>query len=253
MTRVIRIACFLILISGAVYAQQRPFLYTVTLPQPDSGKAVVHFDAGFGSGSLGSPESASIDRRVGISWRASSRWTVRATGGMGESADSKSQFSGQVEVFFSVPIKNRFHLEIGEGLRWESAEAGVAVMHVISGWQSEHWMLESNFILEKASSSRRDPVDLIYSIGWMRWMSPSIGVGLEAVGQDLEGFWEQNEAEGGARILAGPSVHLQFGAWEGGVAGGYVFRPTNTGRSSAADRVLGSNRLAMQISLSRAF
>lgn len=253
MIRVIAIASFLFLICVAVFAEQRPFLYTVTLPDGNSGKTVVHFDAGFGSGSLGPPEAAFIDRRIGMSWRAGSQWTLVATGGMGEKADSKSSYSGQAELFFSIPIKSHFHLEIGEGMRWESAEGGVAMLHVISGWKSARWMLESNFILEKASSSNRDPVDLITSIGWMRRVSSHISLGVEAVGQDLEGFWEANEAEGGARILTGPSAHLQVGAWEAGVAGGYIFRPTNSGRTSAADRVLGSNRLAIQISLSRAF
>ena len=32
--------------------------------------------------------------------------------------------------------------------------------------------------------------------------------GVEALGEDLEGFWEEDEAEGGAKLLIGPSVNL---------------------------------------------
>jgi hypothetical protein len=33
-------------------------------------------------------------------------------------------------------------------------------------------------------------------------------VGVEMIGEDLEGFWEPNEAEGGARLLIGPSMRV---------------------------------------------
>jgi hypothetical protein len=36
----------------------------------------------------------------------------------------------------------------------------------------------------------------------------SLYVGFEALGEDLEGFWEKEEAEGGAKVLVGPSVNL---------------------------------------------
>jgi hypothetical protein len=32
--------------------------------------------------------------------------------------------------------------------------------------------------------------------------------GVEAVGQDLEGLWETDEAEGGAKVLIGPSLNF---------------------------------------------
>ena len=35
-----------------------------------------------------------------------------------------------------------------------------------------------------------------------------ISLGVEAIGEDLEGFWEEEEAEGGARLLMGPSLRI---------------------------------------------
>ena len=32
--------------------------------------------------------------------------------------------------------------------------------------------------------------------------------GMEAIGEDLEGLWEEDEAEGGAKIMLGPSLNL---------------------------------------------
>jgi hypothetical protein len=108
-------------------------------------------------------------------------------------------------------------------------------------------------ILEKASSPDRDPIDLIVSTGWSHRVTSIMYLGVEAVGQDLEGFWEPNEAEGGARILVGPSIHFLIEPWKAGVAGGYIFRPTISERTSAADRFFGSNRMAIQISIGREF
>jgi hypothetical protein len=38
---------------------------------------------------------------------------------------------------------------------------------------------------------------------------------LESIGQDLEGFWDPAERDGGAKLLVGPSLHIQShdGVW----------------------------------------
>jgi hypothetical protein len=245
----------MILFVTTVHAQQRPFLYSVSIPQPEDRGFVLHFDAGWGSGSLGSPESSFIDRRVGVVWRANSKWTILANAGFGENSHSKTAFSGQAELFYGLKNSSShgFSMSLGGGMRWEKEDGAVALLHAISGWRSNRWLFESNMIFEKANSPDRDPADLIVSLGWLYHISPSISLGVEAVGQDLEGFWESQEAEGGARILSGPAMHLNLREWEVGIAGGYVFRPTNSIRTSTADRAFGSDRIAVQFSLSRSF
>jgi hypothetical protein len=232
-----------------VSAQTRPFLYTVTLPAPEQ-TAVLHFDAGWGNGSLGFSEGPAIDRRLGILWNLKSRWTVRANAGFGDPSNDSTTFSGQAEVFYS--FRNRssksFQLNLGGGMRWEREDGEVALFQVITGWQEPSWQLSGNVILEKPQAEDRDALDLIMSLGWSHRVTSSMGFGLEAVGQDLEGFWEANEAEGGARILVGPSANFFKGSWEAAVCSGYVFRPTNSGRVSGADRPFGSNRWAVQVS-----
>jgi hypothetical protein len=246
---------FLLLFASTLYAQQRPFLYSVSIPESQEQGIVIHFDAGWGSDSLGSPEASYIDRRIGAVWRMNSQWTLLSNVGFGENARSENAFSGQAEVFYAVKNANStgLSLNVGGGARWEDEDGAVALLHAISGWRAKQWLLESSVILEKASSPDRDPVDLIVSVGWLYRISPNVGLGVESVGQDLEGFWEKEEAEGGARILTGPSVHLRFSDWEAGIAGGYVFRPTYNIRSSGADRAFGSDRIAVQFSLSRSF
>ena len=52
-------------------------------------------------------------------------------------------------------------------------------------------------------------------------LTPTTQIGLELLGEDLEGLWEREEAEGGARLLAGPSFGAELG-------GGFRLR-LNTG------------------------
>ena len=78
------------------------------------------------------------------------------------------------------------------------------------------------------------------SIGWAARVTPSWAFGVEAIGEDLEGFWDPEEAEGGARLLVGPSMHIAppQKRWQLPLAGGPTFHPTTSGRTSVALRDL---------------
>jgi hypothetical protein len=67
-----------------------------------------------------------------------------------------------------------------------------------------------------------------------------VHVGLELIGEDLEGFWEQDEAEGGARLLAGPSIRIapRSQRWQASIAGGPVVHATRSSVRSGATRSL---------------
>ena len=68
--------------------------------------------------------------------------------------------------------------------------------------------LFGNLRFERPLTTGRDAADLVTTVGWMRRVGPALNVGVEAVGEDLEGLWEADEAEGGAKLFAGPSLHF---------------------------------------------
>jgi hypothetical protein len=72
---------------------------------------------------------------------------------------------------------------------------------------------------------------------------PSFHAGVELIGEDLEGFWEEEEAEGGARLLIGPSLRIAPPAkrWQVSVAGGPIVHATRSNRASEATRGLPSS------------
>lgn len=247
-------AVFLLVNSVYCEPQIKPFLYTISPSTSNDQKLNLHFDAGLGDGSLGFSDAPSADSRIGVEWNLNSRWSFLGHTSFGKD-DSHTVLTGQIEGLYALRNnpEGKLQAAAGGGVRWERDGGNVLLLKFLGGWQTQQWRFDTNMTLEKASSPDRDPIDLIWSMGWSHRVSSMMYLGVEAVGQDLEGFWEQNEAEGGARILVGPSIHFFAEPWKAGVAGGYIFRPTFNDSSSVADRLFGSNRMAIQISFGREF
>jgi hypothetical protein len=111
---------------------------------------------------------------------------------------------------------------------------------VVMSQNTPGWRLQGNLLFQKPFSSERDSVDLITSAGWARKLAHGVSLGVEVIGEDLEGFWDSEEAEGGARLLVGPSLHISPAGrrWQLTATGGPMFHPSDTHRSSGAFRDL---------------
>lgn len=66
-------------------------------------------------------------------------------------------------------------------------------------------------IAEIPLSGQRDSVDVILGAAAAWQLTSLTALGLEFLGEDLEAIWNPAEAEGGARMLAGPSLHTSWG------------------------------------------
>jgi hypothetical protein len=65
----------------------------------------------------------------------------------------------------------------------------------------------------------RDAADLIVGVALSRELGARFRVGVEAAGEDIEGLWEPDEAEGGARLLVGPTLWMTRGGMFVGLNG----------------------------------
>lgn len=83
------------------------------------------------------------------------------------------------------------------GLLHEHTGVEVIVGRILAGRDFAKWKMHGNLIPEKPLSSLRDKVDVITTVGISRRVASSVRLGLEAIGEDLEGFWEDEEAEAG--------------------------------------------------------
>ena len=257
----------IILLTGVMFslaaasagAQERPFLLSIATAADEKPSLRVDYDLGVGEHAFQSDTENHPEQRIGLQ-ASRGRLTFLARVGLAATGDSSYQSSQSGEALVSIVRPSRaFALAAGGGVLHEAGGVNVLLARAVAGRTTESWLLHGNLLFQKPLSTDRDAVDLITSLGWARKLSHGVSLGVEAIGEDLEGFWESEEAEGGARLLAGPSVHISPPGqrWQLTATGGPMFHPADTGRTSGAFRDLPpeSNRTgyAVKASLSISF
>jgi hypothetical protein len=219
----------------------RPFLFSISTPHDESRQAIVFVDTGFGERSFDLVQGDEPEHRVGLQASLGRRMTLVARVGLSDSR-AGVHASQQGELLYGLlsgPAR-RASLAIGLGMRHEAHGVNVLLGRVAAGRSMGSWRLDGNALLEKPYATGRDAVDLITTVGVARRVTPAMHLGLELIGEDLEGFWEADEAEGGARVLVGPSIRVAPPSvrWQVSVAGGPVVHATRSSLQSDALRSL---------------
>jgi hypothetical protein len=230
---------FIIAMATPSAAQERPFLFSITTASDARPAMRFDYDVGVGERAFQSDLTNQPEQRIGVQ-ASRGRVTFLARVGITE-AGSSYQSSQSGEALYSIlRPANRIALAAGGGVLHEPGGVNVLLARVVAGRTTDDWRLHGNLQFQKPMSSERDALDLITSAGWAWKFSHGVAFGVEAIGEDLEGFWESEEAEGGARLLAGPSLHISPGSqrWQLTATGGPMFHPTDTRRASGAFRDL---------------
>jgi hypothetical protein len=219
----------------------RQFLFSVSTMPTDVKHATVNVDSGFGARAFDVTDSDRPEHRVGVQVALGHRLTF--LGRVGLSSDDRDvRSSQQGELLFSVleSPRQQGSVALGLGMRHESGGTNVLLGRLAAGRSIADWRVDGNALFEKPFATERDAVDLITSVGVSRHVLSFLRAGVELIGEDLEGFWEEDEAEGGARVLIGPSIHIAPANehWQIGVAGGPMLHATRSSRSSDAVRGL---------------
>jgi hypothetical protein len=221
-------------------AQQRPFLFSIATTTPEAKPTLrFDYDVGIGERAFQSDISNQPEQRIGLH-ASYKRLTLLGRVGIAEVSSSyQSTQSGELLVSMLGSAKP-VALAAGGGVMHEAGGVNVLLARVVAGRNATSWLLHGNVLFQKPMSSDRDAIDLITSVGWAHKLPHSVSLGVEAIGEDLEGFWEAEEAEGGARLLVGPSIHISPGdqRWQFIATGGPLFHPSDTGRASGAFRDL---------------
>jgi hypothetical protein len=240
--------------------QDRPFVFSISTPSTETPHATVHLDTGFGERPFDVVQGDRLEQRLGIQAFVGRGLTVLAR--VGIAADQRDlRASQQGELLYSVVRGPANHgaLAVGIGMRHESEGVNVLLWRAAAGRTFSAWRLDGSALVEKPFSIGRDSVDLITTMGVARRLSRAVHAGIEMIGEDLEGFWEADEAEGGARLLVGPSLRVAppSARWQISAAGGPVIHRTESSRTSDALRSLplsdGNNGFAVRASLSYGF
>ena len=237
--RVIGFVAAILSLAVPASAQDRPFVFSTTTAVDANPALRVDYDVGVGERAFQSDTANQPEQRVGVQ-ASTRRLTLLARFGIVE-VGSAYQSSQSGELLYSIlRPRNGMALAAGGGVLHEADGVNVLLARVIGGRTTDATQLYGNLLFQKPLASDRDAVDLITSVGWAHQLSRGFSLGVEAVGEDLEGFWDPAEAEGGARLLAGPSLHVSPAGrrWQLTATGGPVFHPSDTGRASGALRDL---------------
>jgi hypothetical protein len=235
----------LALVGGSAAAQTQPFLFTVTtLPATSAGERwFVRYEAGYGERTTEPFGFDGVAQRVAVQGALPRGFTVVGKAGLGLDRGSRRSTSTSQEIELLKDLRSArqgLGIAVGLGLRREWEGATVLLGRVSTGHRFARSSLFGNLCFEKPLQEGRDSVDLISTLGWMHRVGPAFNLGLETVGEDLEGFWEEEEAEGGAKLFVGPAVHVAppEASWSLSVAGGPIIYATRSSRTSPAARPL---------------
>jgi hypothetical protein len=209
-----------LVLAALLSAQQPAFLYTVT---PGAARSRVTADVGYGERLFSGIGPERWEQRFGAQLALGSRFTLVAAAGFA------TRTSASVELLANVlRSDSRAYAAIGLGGMVDYSGSGVALGRVTAGVRGSSWEMAGNLRLERslvAASAQRDALDVITSVGVSRRFGRPLRVGLEAVGEDLEGIFDPNEAEGGAKLMLGPTVAIAPNArWQLVLGGGPVLR-----------------------------
>jgi hypothetical protein len=240
-------------------AQTHSFLFTVTTDHRSGGTAtLVHADLAYGERLFSGVGPERLEQRIGAQLGFGHRWTVFAQAGVATRTRNPETFAGQVELLVDLlPGTGRTALAVGLGGMHDYTGTTVALGRISAAVRLPSWEFAGNLRLERPlDDSARDVVDVITTMGVQRRLNEPLRIGLEAVAEDLEGLFDPEEAEGGAKLLLGPTVSLApaWSHWLLIVGGGPVLRLTHStvGAGTGAPRDL-TNRSGYLVRTSLAY
>jgi len=259
MNQRIRFALLLSLLSIlcplAAVAQDRPFAFVSSPAAWDRDGALVFFEPAFADAA---PEAMARDgfgSRMGFEAKVARRVLLVGDVSFAQSdTGSPTTFSAEALVDLLPGAAAGFHLAGGTGYRREASGTSVWIGRLVGERVLTSTRLLGDLRFEKAYAPGRDNLDTIVTLAASRLLGKGFSFGAEVVGQDLEALWEPNEAEGGARVLAGPSLHWVRPDHRllATLAGGPVFRIHSNSQTSPAPRSLG-NGYAVRASVGYVF
>ncbi len=235
----------------------RPFLFSVSTTSSTTSHWTAFYDSAVGSATNTTGTHDGLEQRLGVQGSLGHGFTLLGQVGVAAAGVAASQSTQEGEL-----LKDLWRgsgggcVAVGLGARHEWDHTTTLLGRISVGQSVGRSMFIGNVRFEHALTAGRDGIDLITSLGWAQRVTRAVGIGAEAVGEDLEGFWEKDEAEGGARVFVGPAIHVAppGAKFQLSLLGGPVIRGTRNDNSNYAPRALTSGKgYAARASLTYSF
>ncbi|MCK3684771.1 hypothetical protein [Maribellus sp. YY47] len=189
-----------------------PFLFSTSTLTAQDLPWVLSYGGSYGNNLSRGFGFNGVDQQLGVKGYLGNRFTMLAYVSLGVASADNSVVSAQRAEIIRDLIGGKktdgIRLGFGGGLSRDYGGVFSIVGRATGSLESKRWKLAGNLLLEKALSSGRDKVDVLTSCGIHYKITDHFFAGAEAIGEDLEGLWEEDEAEGGARMMFGPSLNV---------------------------------------------
>lgn len=212
----------------------QPFLFSVTSLTPNMQKWNAEYSGSYGD-KVSSPFGYNgISQQFSVKGYLGNQFTLCANNSVGFPNDGGSISSAQqAEVIRDIiggKKSKGFRLGISLGGKHDYSSVAAVFSRITTTLQTSFWRVSGNLVFEKAFASDRDAIDLTTSLGFQYKIFNNFFAGFEALGEDLEGLWKEDESEGGTKLLLGPSVNFIPNASRlaFSVCGGPVFYATKS-------------------------
>ena len=237
-----------VVIPARVTAQSPSFIFSVS-PGSAAGAPTnfVHADVGYAERVFSAIGAERMEQRLGGQFSLGDRFTLLGQAGYASRTDSaNSSVEARTELLANLFDRSaRKVFAVGLGVGRERSRQTVALGRVVGGYRADRWEAIGNLRLERvvgseATNAARDGLDVITTAGAAHAVGSVVRIGIEAVAEDIEGFVEKDEAEGGAKLMIGPTVVLApSGArWNLLVGGGVVAQLTSSTVSPVSNGAL---------------
>lgn len=189
-----------------------PFLFSETTLTTHDLPWTLNYSGSYGQRVEGPFGYDGIGQQFAVKGYLGSKFTIYANAAFGMANDAGNVVSAQqaeiIRDFIGGKKTTGFRLGLGLGINRDYSDVKSLLSRVTLAMEEFRWKFGGNLLFEKALSSERDNIDIITSLGFHYQLVGNFYGGFEAVGQDLEGLWNDQEAEGGTKVFIGPSLNL---------------------------------------------
>ncbi len=216
--------------------------FTIAPEQAQEGKFYVNYESGYSVRAIRPFGEEGVEQRAGIVLGLTERFSLWGVAGAVADQNVGLRFgSGQFELLGKILTQKKYGLNVSASVGYlrEYLGTNVLMSRLAVSRSLRRFHIQGNAVFEKPFARNRDALDVITSFAAGYHIRPSVWAGIDAIGEDLEGLFESDEAEGGAKFMIGPTVLFQIlPKMRVRVGGGPIFYLTQNTPVSAAPRLL---------------
>jgi hypothetical protein len=200
------IVAWLLVLGGAAGAEESPYLYQRL---PTRAPLRVELETGIGTRDARPFGQEGVEQALRVETEIAPWLALAARGGL-LFVDGDTHAAAGAEAIVRLLSRGGFELRASGGVVRDYREDVVLRFGGNARLERGRLDLLASGLIEVPLAGDRDVVDLVLGAAAMASVHERVRLGGELLVEDIEGLWEEEEAEGGMRLLAGPAIWLRL-------------------------------------------